>query len=59
MFDPDQFAADCRTALAEDRGGHRAVRGGWPAAECGGWDPEMQTKHLCNVAKAIQDGGVP
>ncbi len=26
MFDLDRFAADCRAALAEDRGGHRAVR---------------------------------
>jgi predicted metal-dependent enzyme (double-stranded beta helix superfamily) len=26
MFHLDQFAADCRTALAEDKGGHRAVR---------------------------------
>jgi hypothetical protein len=26
MFDPDRFAADCRAAHAEDRGGHRAVR---------------------------------
>jgi predicted metal-dependent enzyme (double-stranded beta helix superfamily) len=26
MFDLDQFAADCRAALAEDKGGHRAVR---------------------------------
>ena len=26
MFDLDRFADDCRTALAEDRGGHRAVR---------------------------------
>ncbi|MBL6454548.1 hypothetical protein JMJ55_04375 [Belnapia sp. T6] len=26
MFDLDQFAADCRTALVQDRGGYRAVR---------------------------------
>ena len=26
MFDLDQFVADCRAALAADRGGHRAVR---------------------------------
>jgi predicted metal-dependent enzyme (double-stranded beta helix superfamily) len=26
MFDLDRFVADCRTALAQDRGGHRAVR---------------------------------
>jgi predicted metal-dependent enzyme (double-stranded beta helix superfamily) len=26
MFDLDRFAADCRTALAQDQGGHRAVR---------------------------------
>ena len=26
MFDLERFAADCRAALAEDRGGHRAVR---------------------------------
>jgi predicted metal-dependent enzyme (double-stranded beta helix superfamily) len=26
MFDLDRFIADCRAALAEDKGGHRAVR---------------------------------
>ena len=26
MFDLDRFAADCRAALAQDHGGHRAVR---------------------------------
>jgi hypothetical protein len=26
MFDLDNFAADCRAALAADKGGHRAVR---------------------------------
>ncbi|WP_043344651.1 cysteine dioxygenase family protein [Belnapia moabensis] len=26
MFDLDRFAADCRTALAQDHGAHRAVR---------------------------------
>ncbi|WP_439578708.1 hypothetical protein [Elioraea sp.] len=26
MFDVDRFVADCRTALAEDKGGHRAAR---------------------------------
>ena|SRR5215203_3887977 len=26
MFDLDRFTAECRAALAEDKGGHRAVR---------------------------------
>lgn len=26
MFDLDRFVADCRAALAEDKGGHRGVR---------------------------------
>jgi predicted metal-dependent enzyme (double-stranded beta helix superfamily) len=26
MFDLDRFAADCRAALAQDKGGHRAIR---------------------------------